>query len=744
MKRRALPILLAMALMLLFLAHAVGLTRLVAIDRLEYRIYDWRLVATMPNTFDPRVVVLDIDEKSLAEIGRWPWNRNVLARLMDKLFDVHGMRVVGFDVVFAERDVSSGLPQLEQLSKGPMRNNAEFQSQMQRLRSTLDYDSQFAAALKNRPTVLGYFLTADKNGRRSGQLPNPVFDRTEIPSGAVGFRQFDGYGANLPELQGAALSGGTFNVAPDVDGTVRRMPLVVEHDGKLYETLSLAIVRAISGGHKLRLGFGGGSGADGASVESIDIQLGDKLQGIPVDADIATLIPYRGWGNVGGGSYRYISLADILFDRVKPGELKDKIGIVGTTAVGLFDLRATPVGEVYPGVETHANLISGILDNNIKERPAYTLGAEVFMLLVLGLALGIFLPFLSAMHSVLFSIAALVLLVGTNLYFYIVANLVFPLASLLVLLLAIFTLNMVYGYLVESRSKRELAGLFGSYVPPELVDEMAKDPGSYSMEGRSEELTVMFSDVRGFTSISEALKPKELSEYINGYLTSMSVIIQENRGTLDKYIGDAIMAFWGAPVSEAHHAQKAVETALAMQREVATLSAAFKARDWPELQIGIGISSGSMSVGDMGSKIRRAYTVMGDAVNLGSRLEGITKSYGVGILVAEATRAAVRGIVFREVDRVRVKGKDEPVAIFEPVGREGEVDAKTLDELQVWALTLKAYRNQQWDQCEMQLLNLQRAAPHSKLYQEYLERVASWRGNPPGPAWDGVTTFKTK
>lgn len=742
MKKRWLPIAFALAILVLFFMHVTSIVRLTPIDQLEHRIYDWRLVATMPNTFDPRVVILDIDEKSLGEIGRWPWSRDILAKLMDKLFDVHKIAIVGFDVVFAERDISSGLPQLDRLAKGRLRDNPAFQAELERLRPALSYDNLFAEALKGRPTVLGFFLTADRNARRSGTLPPAVFPEGTFPPG-TNFRRFDGYGANLPELQANALSAGSFNVAPDIDGTVRRMPLILEHDGKQYETLSLAIVRALTGGNPLRPGYGGGEPTAGG-LESIDIVLNNRLQPIPVDADVATLIPYRGRGNVDGGSYRYVSLADILFDRIKPGELTGKIGIMGTTAVGLFDLRASPVGEVYPGVETHANLISGILDNNIKERPAYTMGAEVFLLLTTGLAMGLFLPFLSVMRSLLFSAVVLTLVLGFNLYFYLSANLVFPLAALLVSLTSIFTVNMIYGYFVESRGKRELAGLFGSYVPPELVDEMAKDPTSYSMEGRSEELTVMFSDVRGFTTISETLKPKELTEYINGYLTAMSLIIQARRGTLDKYIGDAIMAFWGAPVSDAAHAQNAVETALDMQREVVKLSDQFQARGWPEMQIGIGVSTGSMSVGDMGSKIRRAYTVMGDAVNLGARLEGITKVYGVGILVAESTQALVTGMVFREVDRVRVKGKEEPVAIFELIGRENEVDQAMRDELQLWALTLKAYRAAQWDQCEIQLLNLQSIAPQRHLYAEYLSRVAQMRANPPGPDWDGVTTFTTK
>jgi len=312
------------------------------------------------------------------------------------------------------------------------------------------------------------------------------------------------------------------------------------------------------------------------------------------------------------------------------------------------------------------------------------------------------------------------------------------------MIVTLYTVNMAYGYFVESRSKRQFTELFGQYVPPELVDRMAEDPEKYTMEGREEVLTVLFSDVRGFTTISESLSAKDLSSYINDYLTAMSLVIRGNRGTLDKYIGDAIMAFWGAPVEDADHARHGVLTALEMQRRAVALNEEFRAKGWPEFHIGIGVNTGLMRVGDMGSKLRKAYTVMGDPVNLGSRLEGITKEYGVGILVGEETRRAARDIVFREVDRVRVKGKDEAVAIFEPIGLDSDVDRTMHDELKLWNQCLRHYRTCDWDQAEVALLNLQRMRPRSELYAKFVERIEGFRRNPPDPGWDGVTRFETK
>jgi adenylate cyclase len=321
---------------------------------------------------------------------------------------------------------------------------------------------------------------------------------------------------------------------------------------------------------------------------------------------------------------------------------------------------------------------------------------------------------------------------------------VLPLAGSVLMAGMIYTMNMAYGYFVESRSKRQFTELFGQYVPPELVDEMARDPQKYTMEPKAADLTILFSDVRGFTSISEMLSPEDLKEYINEYLTAMSGIIRHHRGTLDKYIGDAVMAFWGAPVADADHARQGVITAIEMQRECVKLREKFRARGWPEFNIGVGLNSGPVRVGDMGSKVRKAYTAMGDAVNLASRLEGRTKFYGVGVLVGEATKNLVSDVVYRELDLIKVKGKDTAVRVFEPIGLESEVDKKTQDELKLWHQTLRAYRAQQWDQVEVNLINLQRMSPGSELYKLYADDASKYRRNPPPAGWEGVRVFDEK
>ena len=319
-----------------------------------------------------------------------------------------------------------------------------------------------------------------------------------------------------------------------------------------------------------------------------------------------------------------------------------------------------------------------------------------------------------------------------------------PLASPLLMLVTLYFLNMVYGFFSEARSRRLITGLFGTYVPKELVDEMSKNPGEYSMKGESREMTVLFSDVRDFTSISEGLTPEGLKDLMNTYLTAMTEHVQRQRGTIDKYIGDAIMAFWGAPLPDADHAKHALQTAIAMQKGLRDLDVPFAKRGWPELHIGVGLNCGMMSVGDMGSKFRRSYTVMGDSVNLASRLEGLTKEYGVGILVTENIVKKVPEYLFREVDKVRVKGKLHGVAIFEPVGPQAEAGEETVKEVDRFHRALEAYRAQRWDEAENLMKNLAYAAPKTKLYKLYLERIAHFRRSPPPADWDGVFVFTTK
>jgi adenylate cyclase len=740
LKKNAILILLGLLIVLFFVGAASRFYRLELIEQLSSALYDYSLRFTMPATQDDRIVILDIDEKSLKEEGRWPWSRDKLALLMDKLFDDYGIAVVGFDVVFAEKDDSSGLKVLEKLAKNQLKGDVQYLSVLNQIQPQLEYDQLFASKISGRNVVLGYYFTGQKENNVSGQLPEPTFPAGAFKGRPIAFTVWNGYGANLPEFQRASASAGHFNPLVDFDGRVRRVPMLVQYEGAYYESLSLAVVRTLLGQPKIEPGFAQ-SKADGyAGLEWLEINAGGKLR-IPVDGDVATFVPYRGQQ----GSFTYISIADVLHDRIEVAQLKDKIVLVGTTAPGLMDMRATPVAEVYPGVEVHANMISGILDQKLKERPAYMLGAEVIWLLLIGVSLSMLLPLLSPLKAILSSAFVLLASVLLSLAMWNSWNVLMPVANSLVMVALLFALNMSYGYFVESRTKRQITNLFGKYVPSELVDEMSKNPEQVvSMEGESREMTILFSDVRGFTSISEGLDPKELSQLMNEFLTPLSRVISKYHGKVDKYMGDCIMAFWGAPKPLADHARNAILAGLEMQQTLHDLQPRFKERGWPEIRVGVGINSGRVSVGNMGSDVRVAYTVMGDEVNLASRLEGITKKYGVGIIVGENTKNAVPDFLYRELDHVQVVGKDKPVAIYEPVCMLADASRSLQDEVKLFHEVRRLYRKQDWDQAELQLMNLQRMAPDTALYRIYAERVNHFRKTPPAADWDGVFVFQTK
>jgi adenylate cyclase len=739
MKQHIVRIALGLAITLFFIGHAAQYYKVPFIIQLDNIIYDARLRLTMPGGVDERIVILDIDERSLEEIGHWPWPRAVLAELVDKLFGRYQAAIVAFDVVFAEADYSSGIRVLDRLAQGELKDVPQFQQQYRALRPGLDYDALFARAVKGRPVVLGYYLNSDRDAKRTGAIPEPVLPKGTFRGRNIPFTVWMGYGGNLEPLLRNAASAGHFNPITDDDGVVRRVPMIAELDGAYYEALSLAVVRTMLGFPKVEPGYApdrflqrGYSGLEWLQVGPL---------AVPVDESASALIPYRGRQR----SFAYLSLADVLADRVPAERLKGRITLIGTTAPGLLDLRSTPVDNVYPGVEVHANLIAGMLDKKVKLKPPYMLGAEVVLLLIGGVTLSLLIPLLAPLWATLATLAGVLTIGGVNLAVWTEADMVLPLAASILMTASLYTVNMAYGYFVEARSKRQFTELFGQYVPPELVDEMARDPQKYNMAPRDAELTILFSDVRDFTSISEALKPDELREYVNEYLTAMSGIIRsKHRGTLDKYMGDAIMAFWGAPVEDAQHARNGVLAARDMQKECLALNGRFTARGWPPLKMGVGVNTGKVRVGDMGSQVRRAYTAMGDPVNTASRLEGRTKGYGVGVLVGETTRNQVKDVVFREVDRIKVKGKDEAVTVYEPLGLEGEVERATLDELKIWNQALRAYRALQWDQVEVHLLNLQRMHPGCGLYEMYAERVAAMRRHPPAPGWDGVTVYDEK
>ena len=737
--RHLIRVAISLALFLCFVVYIHGSLPLRLVDQLERFSYDARVRLTMPNTVDKRIVIVDIDDKTLKEQGQWPLPRDKFATMMNQLFGLYHVKLVAFDINFSEPDRSQDLALLDQLSSSSLGKDQAFLKQVEAVRPQLQRDGIFAASMQHRPVVLGgvfYSSHTPGSDQKAGQLPLPMISAAATMYPGIQFPHSVGYTTNLPVLAQAAASQGFFSVNEDDDGSVRWADLLTEYDGNVYGSLDLAVLQVLQNNAPVQLEFDGGV-KDMGHLEHIVV--GNAI--ISVNDQMSALVPYRGYYP----SFPYVSATDVIKGVVKADVLNGAIVYVGTTAPGLQDLRATPVAKTYPGVEVHANLLSGVFDGRLKDaHPQYIRGAHALLLFFITLLI----TWTSVRKSI--TVASLVML-GTalgvtlgDLALWQYGNVVFPLASPLLYLVLLFMLHSLYGFFIESRGKRHLSRMFSQYIPPELVEEMDSQQEGYSMESDSRELTVMFADVRDFTSISEAMQPKDLSHLMNEYLTPMTRAIHTHRGTIDKYMGDAIMSFWGAPMNDKDHARHAVETALDMTRLLTELNAGFKQKGWPELRIGVGLTTGVMSVGDMGSEFRRAYTVMGDAVNLGSRLEGLTKQYGVQIICSEMTKTAVPDFAYLELDRVRVKGKEQPVAIYEPLGLKDAVDKNLKSLLTRHKQALAAYRNQDWDGAEKEFFALQQAMPGKKLYAIYLDRVTHFRTQPPGAGWDGVFTFKTK
>ena len=739
--QRILRITLGGIILLALLIDTFGIIKYPFLNQLENWTYDARLNYKRLNTIDDRIVIVDIDESSLALEGRWPWSRDKLAAIVNNLFEVYQADVVGFDIVFAEKDESSGLKEFEFLASTELKDDPLFHKALDNIRPSLEYDQMFAKALKDRNVVMGYYFKSNVSENeiaQSGLLPPAVTKLNKQLSARLPINKALGYGGNLKILQSSARSGGFFdNPFVDSDGVFRRVPLIQIHQDQVYASLALSTTQAYLKNSDIKLNVvnNGTKNDQYYALESVHI----NEFSIPVDGKGAVYVPFRGLSY----SFPYISAHKILNKKIDPDSLKGKIVLVGTTAPGLLDLRSTPVQSVYPGVEIHANIISGILDQRINHSPAWAIGYEFIILILIAATMAFLLPVSSPLMATVATTIVLILTVSGTLMAW-NSQIILPLASPVLLIVLNYILHMSYGFFIESRGKRQLAHLFGQYIPPEIVDEMSKSPANFSLDGENKVMTVLFSDVRGFTTISEGMDPKQLTQLMNALLTPMTRVIHKHRGTIDKYMGDAIMSFWGAPLEDPDHARHALHAAMEMMVELKIMQKDFESRGWPPINIGIGLNTGNMNVGNMGSEFRMAYTVLGDSVNLGARLEGLTKEYGVNIIVSESTKESIPEFTYRDLDLVRVKGKNEPIAIFEPIGHRDEIDEATTLELARYNQALQSFRAQNWDQAETDFFALSQIHPDRFLYQVYLNRVTHYKGHLPNDDWDGVFTHTSK
>jgi len=662
------------AWLLLLALQALGPLDIAPLQRLDRWLYDLQLRQLAPHQVDPRIVLVDIDEQALAEHGRWPWRRAVLADLLERIAGREGARLVGLDLVLAEPDRSSGLAALEALATGALRDEPGFQAALRQLRPQLDDDGRLTDVLRRHPVVLGFHLSNEAGAARSGALPPPLAASGALGAAGAGLLQWSGHGGNLPRLQDAAqLGAGHLNALIDADGLVRRLPLLVQHDGGVHGTLALVMARALLAGPADGTpGAAPTLSASGTPLHALQLRgAAGRLQ-VPVDAQAVALVPYAAVGT----AFPRLSAADVLAGRLPPGALRGKIVLVGVSAPGLIDQRATPVDEALLGTLVHAHLLSGLLGGQVRAVPAAAPLVEAATLLALGALLVWALPRLALWRGALLCGVLMLALAGAHAAAWQQAALVLPLASGLLLPPLLLALYLLLAFRQATGARRQLAGLFGQYVPPELVAEMSHAPARYSMRSRSAELTVLFADVPGFSGLAERMPPAELGAMMNLLFSHLTDVVRAHRGTLDKYIGDAVMAFWGAPLDDPDHACHAVEAALAMQARLPALHAELAAHGWPPLALNIGVNTGSMVVGDMGSRHRRAYTVMGDAVNLAARLQSLCSHHGLGLVVGDATRRALGDTLCLALGRVGVRGRDAPVQVWHPLPwRAGEQPA---------------------------------------------------------------------
>jgi adenylate cyclase len=675
------------------------------------------------------VAIIDIDDRSLKAEGRWPWSRSKVAELVNRL-QKEGAAVIAFDIFFSEPEDNIAELVAQKLNK-KYSTTAALTDFLSQNKTDFDNDKILANSLADAQAVLAIGFVPRKQTQNI--LSKPLLTLNMQQQAQLDIIKAGGYISNISMLQKVAKGAGFINIFADGDGIIRHAPLIMDYNNAIYPALPLQAVLTFLD-EKIQLV----TPTYGNSMKLEGIQIGAHF--IPTDEEGQVLIPFIGKSY----TFPYYSATDVIHGNIPRDALLGKILFVGTSATGLGDLQATAIQNPFPGVEIQATLVNGILLGNFSYKPAWIFGAQLFLTFLLGLIAAAWFPYLGPRTLGIFIFMLPPALLMINNWFWsqtgLVLSLLVPVA--LVLLIALF--NILYGYLFETRRRERLKEMFGQYVPAKHIDEMLRSTGGYGLHGENREMSVLFADIRSFTTISEGLTAENLVEMLNTFFTPMTEIIFKHRGTIDKYVGDMIMAFWGAPLKDKNHARHAIESALEMQAQVKLLRPIMEQHNWPEINIGIGINSGEMSVGDMGSRFRRNYTVLGDAVNLGSRAEGLTKFYGAEIIVTENTHHNQPKFIFRQLDKVRVKGKKHGVAIYEVIGLEANAPPELKQELALYHQALEDYFQQKWDSAYARMQQLHEAHPQKKIYKLYIERITEFKQHPPASDWDGIYVHASK
>ncbi len=731
---------LRIALLLGLLLSALRLSSCQYLELLDTQALDLRLRVRGPEAPGPEVVIVAIDDASVATVGRWPWSRTVMANLLDRVMAAEPA-VVGFDIVQSEATDAPRIAALEERLSGL--DEGARKAIVSALESWSGEDTALADAVRRSGrTVLGYFFESPLVFGPARPLP-PAEERPRIGTYALVRRSKQGTGeavvpqgltlrGNLPPLTAAARDVGFFNFIPDEDGAYRHAPLAIRYGDDVGVPLSLAMLRVVSPKLTPTIRFGP------FGVE--DLRLGAFP--IPVRTDASLLINYRGPGK----TFPHIPAVDVLNGRVPVDALRGKLVLVGVTAAALFDIRVTPFDPIMPGVEIHANILDSILRQDFIQEATglrFVL-AEVGVIFVLVLLLAGLLHYARGLFGALAAAALFAAYEAGSQYLFanwrLLLSAVYPALGVG---LTYFTISLQH-YVTVDRERRKRQRALELYLSPSLAHLVAERPEMLKLGGEKSDRTVLFSDIRGFTTISEGLDPETLVELLNAFLGEMTDIIFEHDGMLDKYIGDAIMAVWGAPLPQADHALRACQAALGMRARLHVLQQEWQTRGWPRLDIGVGLNSGAMVFGNMGSTQHLSLTVIGDNVNLGSRLEGLTKYYGVGIIVSETTVAGTHGgLTVRELDLVRVKGKAQPVRIFELLGT-GDEEARWAPLVSRFNEGLQAYRTRDWANALRIFAAIAAAHAGDGPANLYVKRCQEMLDNPPPADWDAVTIMEAK
>jgi adenylate cyclase len=720
------------------------------LDNIELKTLDVRFQLRPARVPGPAVVIVAIDQKSQDVLGRWPFPRSYFAQAVDFLREAHA-RVIAFDMNFPQVDANSGLEALRSVREdyehlvAPPLHAPAFETKLKSREAAADNDQQFADALSHFDNViLGYFVISPEEAKFQNQervkqfmdvLSYQAYPQVIHPEYAKdsGVPQDHDISPNLPEFAANAKNFGFFDLVPDTDGIVRREPAVLSIQGNLYPSLDIAAALAYTDNSldQVKLVF------NPSGVERI--VLGQRT--IPTDHQGYIQIDYDGVA----GTFPTYSLADVVQHRLDPREFRDRLVMIGLTAPGLSGSALTPLQEArFPGVEIHANMIDDILYQHFIRRGLHEYLADIAFIILFSLGAGVLISILSPLRATAFMGGSLFLFFWLTDYLFghyriWIADFL-PMATLSVTYAGIVS----YRFFFEEGEKKKVRATFSQYMHPGLIKQMLTSPEGVRLGGEEKELTALFADIRGFTTLSESLTPTQLVDLLNEYLSEMTELIFKNWGTLDKYIGDAIMAFWGAPYPQTDSAIRACRTGLEMLQAVPRLQTRWQARGVPPLDIGIGINSGPMLVGNMGSKRRFNFTVMGDSVNQASRLEGLNPKFGTHLIISEGTFLQVKDqVVARELDLIRVKGKMQPVKVYELIALAAD-SPKYGDLLNRFAQGLEAYRHGQWKAAIEIFQELVRDYPQDGPSRVFIERCQEFQSHPAEGIWDGVFVMKSK